>query len=350
MLQKFARRYASLTPKATTKKTKSRHFTFDGIPHVRLPPAYRLSPLHNPKLAANHDLPRRERHFRMCLARAQCATDPLNVDIQHFNLPYWLDTSRKSVTTSSQQDDASSSGGRSAGAKGLGPQSTAWEPVIQKVGGTRLSRANVASAQPEERARWTHAGVLAPEDLAQVEQVKERQQQYSKDLAKVPLFDRVTIECKEALSGQKKEIEPMQHGIARTEFESLLGTAVHDAGRAILKGQDTVKIDMARDTVEKIVGLSTSNAAQINKYETAQVLEAFKTHPTDCGSTQVTCALLTLRIRKLAQHVYNFPQDTEARVQLENLTHRRRRDLKYFKNVNFDAYMNLCRDLALKFA
>jgi hypothetical protein len=83
--------YSTLSPKPTSKKTKSRWWTLPGMPSTRRQPMpLALNPLYNHVLDANKNLSRRERHFRQCLAQAMCATLPYQPDRSHFIPPYWL--------------------------------------------------------------------------------------------------------------------------------------------------------------------------------------------------------------------------------------------------------------------
>jgi small subunit ribosomal protein S15 len=206
-----------------------------------------------------------------------------------------------------------------------------------------MVHAMAASRDIEKASRWKHAGTLTEADIEQV-QVLEQQ---SASEANLPLFDRLMAQCNEELKGGGNAY---QHGLQSPDVRVVLGSLEEDVGRAVLDEKTVVTVDERRSLVERIVGMSTSNAAQKLKYRMKRIREVFGKHDTDVGSAQVQAALMTLKIRNRVQHVYDHPQDTTARIELDELSHRRRKTLAYLKRIDFPAYMKMIKDLGLKVA
>lgn len=287
---------STLAPKSTSKKTKSRHVVFPGMPYQRLTRSQYLDPLYNHKLQANKEISRRERHFRMILAQAMCASHPQNPDLTEFMPPYWL----KCTNVHHQR-----------------AQLPGLDPLIQSTAHTRLVRATIARTDVQKKSQWIHRGLITENDIQQVESMIER----AKSLP-IPKLDRVLNRCEELISKcQQEELSlllgeaygvdgslaensesveiPLQHRLTRDDVSSILGSPVHDAGRAILRQDEEIQLDEQRLQVERIIGLSTANSEQIYKYKLYQVMHAFQLHPTDVGSPQVQGNYFDYQVFKL---------------------------------------------------
>jgi len=79
-----------------------------------------------------------------------------------------------------------------------------------------------------------------------------------------------------------------------------------------------------------------------------EIIEKFKTHPTDTGSTAVQVALLTDRIQYLTEHFKVHTKDHHSRRGLLKLVGQRRRLLDYLRKTNLAAYRELIQELGLR--
>lgn len=79
-----------------------------------------------------------------------------------------------------------------------------------------------------------------------------------------------------------------------------------------------------------------------------EIIEKFKTHPTDTGSTAVQIALLTDRIQYLTEHFKVHTKDHHSRRGLLKLVGQRRRLLDYLRNKNLAAYRELIQELGIR--
>lgn len=78
-----------------------------------------------------------------------------------------------------------------------------------------------------------------------------------------------------------------------------------------------------------------------------KVIEKFKEHPGDTGSSSVQIALITERITYLTEHLKANKKDFHSRRGLLLLVGRRRRLSAYLKNKNPQEYNNLAKELKL---
>jgi small subunit ribosomal protein S15 len=78
------------------------------------------------------------------------------------------------------------------------------------------------------------------------------------------------------------------------------------------------------------------------------IIEKFKTHPTDTGSTTVQIALLTDRIQYLTEHFKVHSKDHHSRRGLLKLVGQRRRLLDYLKKKDLAAYRQLIQELGIR--
>ncbi|HBT96807.1 MAG TPA: 30S ribosomal protein S15 [Desulfobulbaceae bacterium] len=79
-----------------------------------------------------------------------------------------------------------------------------------------------------------------------------------------------------------------------------------------------------------------------------EIIEKFKTHPTDTGSTGVQIALLTDRIQYLTEHFKVHAKDHHSRRGLLKLVGQRRRLLDYLRKTNLAAYRDLIQELGIR--
>ena len=79
-----------------------------------------------------------------------------------------------------------------------------------------------------------------------------------------------------------------------------------------------------------------------------EIIEKFKTHPTDTGSSEVQIALLTDRIEYLTEHFKIHKKDHHSRRGLLKLVGQRRSLLDYLKKKNIDKYRTMLKELNLR--
>jgi small subunit ribosomal protein S15 len=79
-----------------------------------------------------------------------------------------------------------------------------------------------------------------------------------------------------------------------------------------------------------------------------EIINNFKIHDQDTGSTHVQVALLTDRIKELTEHCKTHPKDASSRRGLIILVSKRKRLLKYLHKHNFAEYTRVIQTLGLK--
>ena len=78
------------------------------------------------------------------------------------------------------------------------------------------------------------------------------------------------------------------------------------------------------------------------------IIDEYRTHPSDTGSPEVQIALLTRRIQFLTEHFKSFKKDFHSRRGLLRLVGRRRRLLEYLKAKDITRYRQLVERLELR--
>ncbi len=79
-----------------------------------------------------------------------------------------------------------------------------------------------------------------------------------------------------------------------------------------------------------------------------EIIENFKTHPTDTGSSEVQIALLSNRISYLTEHFKVHKKDHHSRRGLLKLVGQRRRLLNYLKKNDIAKYRALIQELGIR--
>lgn len=82
--------------------------------------------------------------------------------------------------------------------------------------------------------------------------------------------------------------------------------------------------------------------------EKTKVIEKFKAHVKDTGSTAVQAALLSEEIKRLAEHLKKHPKDNHSRRGLLGMVVDRRKLLEYLKGSDPRKYTELAQKLGLK--
>ncbi|MDL2298718.1 30S ribosomal protein S15 [Synergistaceae bacterium OttesenSCG-928-D05] len=86
----------------------------------------------------------------------------------------------------------------------------------------------------------------------------------------------------------------------------------------------------------------------IGKEKKQQLVEEFKVHDADTGSTEVQVAILTTRIRELTEHMKLHKKDFHSRRGLLIMVGKRRKLLQYLKRRDFARYQDLIQRLGLR--
>ena len=79
-----------------------------------------------------------------------------------------------------------------------------------------------------------------------------------------------------------------------------------------------------------------------------EIIEKFKTHATDTGSSEVQIALLSDRINYLTEHFKVHKKDHHSRRGLLKLVGQRRRLLDYLKKKDVERYRDIIKRLGLR--
>lgn len=79
-----------------------------------------------------------------------------------------------------------------------------------------------------------------------------------------------------------------------------------------------------------------------------KIIDKFKIHDKDTGSSKVQIALLTKRINDLTGHFKAHPKDHHSRRGLLKMVGQRRRFLNYIKRRNLSQYKTLIQELGLR--
>ena len=86
----------------------------------------------------------------------------------------------------------------------------------------------------------------------------------------------------------------------------------------------------------------------IEKEKKQSIIEEYKTHDADTGSTEVQVAVLTARIRELSAHMKEHKKDFHSRRGLLIMVGKRRKLLQYLKKKDFMRYQTLIQRLGLR--
>ena len=79
-----------------------------------------------------------------------------------------------------------------------------------------------------------------------------------------------------------------------------------------------------------------------------EIINNYKTHEGDTGSSEVQIALLTDRINHLTEHFKVHKKDHHSRRGLLKLVGQRRRLLSYLKGKDLERYRSLIKSLGLR--
>lgn len=86
----------------------------------------------------------------------------------------------------------------------------------------------------------------------------------------------------------------------------------------------------------------------LQKEKKTKIIDEFKVHARDTGSTEVQIAILTERINSLGEHFKHHNKDFNSRRGLLSLVGRRRRFLNYLKKRDIKKYEEVLGKLNLR--
>lgn len=86
----------------------------------------------------------------------------------------------------------------------------------------------------------------------------------------------------------------------------------------------------------------------ISKEKKTQIIDEFKIHDKDTGSTEVQVAVLTARINELNEHLKVHKKDHHSRRGLLKMVGRRRNLLRYLKKKDIEKYRELIEKLGIR--
>lgn len=78
------------------------------------------------------------------------------------------------------------------------------------------------------------------------------------------------------------------------------------------------------------------------------IINDFKSHDNDTGSTEVQIALLTQKITNLTEHLKTYKKDHHSRVGLLKMVGQRRRLLNYLSKKDIEGYRKVVKQLGLR--
>lgn len=86
----------------------------------------------------------------------------------------------------------------------------------------------------------------------------------------------------------------------------------------------------------------------LNKKKKEKIIEKYKTHSSDTGSSQVQIAILTEEVKELTKHLKSHKKDFSSRRGLLKKVAERRRLLSYLRREDEKAFEKLVKDLKIK--
>ncbi|MCX8278321.1 MAG: 30S ribosomal protein S15 [Dehalococcoidia bacterium] len=86
----------------------------------------------------------------------------------------------------------------------------------------------------------------------------------------------------------------------------------------------------------------------MDQSERSAVIDEYKTHENDSGSSEVQIALLTARITELTEHLRDHKHDHASRRGLLKMVGQRRRLLKYLNGEDVNRYREIIGKLGLR--
>ena len=78
------------------------------------------------------------------------------------------------------------------------------------------------------------------------------------------------------------------------------------------------------------------------------LIEKYRRHETDVGSTEVQIAVLSERIRYLTEHLKEHKKDHHSRYGLLKLVRKRQRLLAYLRRVSSQRYQTIIAEIGIR--
>ncbi len=85
-----------------------------------------------------------------------------------------------------------------------------------------------------------------------------------------------------------------------------------------------------------------------NKNNKKEIIAKFANKENDTGSVEVQCAILSVKIDNLTEHLKSHTKDHSSRRGLLILVSKRRRLLDYLKNISNQRYEDLIKKLEIR--
>jgi len=86
----------------------------------------------------------------------------------------------------------------------------------------------------------------------------------------------------------------------------------------------------------------------LTKESKKALIDKFKLHETDVGSTEVQIAVLSERISYLTEHLKEHKKDHHSRLGLLKLVRRRQKHLIYLRRTNLHSYQRMIAELGIR--
>ncbi len=84
------------------------------------------------------------------------------------------------------------------------------------------------------------------------------------------------------------------------------------------------------------------------KEDKKKIIDEFKVHDSDTGSSEVQVAILTNKINKLNEHLKSNKKDHHSRRGLVIMVGKRKKLLEYLNNNDASRYRKLIKELGLR--
>ena len=105
----------------------------------------------------------------------------------------------------------------------------------------------------------------------------------------------------------------------------------------------------AKAKVEKEVKEEVKTTVKgAKKAQKGDLIDKYKTHKDDTGSSEVQVAILTKKISDLTKHLKEHKKDFDSRRGLLMMVGKRRRLLNYLKKTEENRYQEIIKDLGLR--
>jgi small subunit ribosomal protein S15 len=82
--------------------------------------------------------------------------------------------------------------------------------------------------------------------------------------------------------------------------------------------------------------------------EKQKIMDKYRVHGKDTGSSEVQIAVLTEEIKQLTAHLKENPKDNHSRRGLLKMVSKRKSLMDYLKKTNAESYVQLTKKLGLK--